>query len=215
MDASDGIDYVQKSEYDIVKQERDELQSRIFNVTGNERTLLNLLKNKDEIISAKNYTIGDLREKNSILEIKIKELEKNNKTKNKNRVDPYIKLQEYNANVNKVFRIEYRKYFNKKRGDYIPNIDDFINDPPTDQYDPEYAFWDDFLIMYPNSDNPDFRNIYRIINNKRTLNGEYYDISIMDTVEFDNLMKLVFNDYETNIQLYENYRNWLFLFTTT
>ena len=156
-----------------------------------------------------------MREKNSILEIKIKELEKNNKTKNKNRVDPYIKLQEYNANVNKVFRIEYRKYFNKKRGDYIPNIDDFINDPPTDQYDPEYEFWDDFLIMYPNSDNPDFRNIYRIINNKRTLNGEYYDISIMDTVEFDNLMKLVFNDYETNIQLYENYRNWLFLFTTT
>ena len=114
--------------------------------------------------------------------------------------------------MNKVFKNEYKKYFNKKRGEYIPNIGDFINDPPTDNNDPDYVFWKIFLTMYPNSDDLQFRNIYYKINNERSLNGAHVDLSMLTENEFDNLMKIIFNDYETNKQLYENYRNWLYKF---
>ena len=42
----------------------------------------------------------------------------------------------------------------------------------------------------------------------------YYDISNMDINESNLLMRVVFDNYDTNKQLYENYRNWSFMFPT-
>jgi hypothetical protein len=171
--------------------------------------ILKLEKNneiKDKQIINLNNKIEILEKDNKSLNTEISILKKDKET-----FDALVKLHECNAIVNKVFKNEYKKYFNKKRGEYIPNIGDFINDPPTDN-DPDYVFWKIFLTMYPNSDDLQFRNIYYKINNERSLNGAHVDVSMLTENEFDNLMKIIFNDYETNKQLYENYRNWLYKF---
>jgi hypothetical protein len=60
--------------------------------------------------------------------------------------------------LNNVFKIQYRKYFDKSKGDYVPNINEFIDDPPeyvseSDYYASntayeEYRFWRDFKAEY-------------------------------------------------------------------
>jgi len=155
----------------------------------------------------KDKLIISLQKKIKEQEIRILKLEKDKET-----VDALVKLHEYNAIVNKVFKNEYKEYFNKERDDYIPNIGDYINDPPTNKYNEDYIFWINFLSMYPNSDDLQFRNIYYKINNEKSISGAHYNISKMDINEFDSLMKIVFNDYDVNKQLYENYRNWLYKF---
>jgi hypothetical protein len=51
---------------------------------------------------------------------------------------------------NNDFKIQFRKWIDKSRGDFIPNIDEFINDPPRqgDQWD-EWDFWIWFKARYP------------------------------------------------------------------
>ena len=73
--ASDGNQYIQKSEYDKVKQENYELHTKIFNLTANQQTLHDTIKNRDEIILARDKTIEELQKENNILKIRIKELE--------------------------------------------------------------------------------------------------------------------------------------------
>jgi chromosome segregation ATPase len=73
--ASDGSQYIQKSEYDKVKQENYELHTKIFNLTANQQTLHDTIKNRDEIILARDKTIEELQKENNILKIRIKELE--------------------------------------------------------------------------------------------------------------------------------------------
>jgi hypothetical protein len=167
-------------------------------------TKIDILENDNKILKKDNEL---LKKDNKSLNTEISILKKD-----KEKFDALVKLHECNSIVNKVFKNEYKKYFNKKRGEYIPNIGDFINDPPTDNNDPDYVFWKIFLTMYPNSDDLQFRNIYYKINNERSLNGAHVDVSMLTENEFDNLMKIIFNDYETNKQLYENYRNWLYKF---
>ncbi len=250
MVASDGSQYVQKSEYDKVKQENYELHTKIFNLTANQQTLHDTIKNRDEIILARDKTIEELQKENNLLKIRIKELEDkidkleldnkslnkkmnvlerdneilkkdnnllNNKIeileKDKQRFDALVKLHDCNQLVNITFKKEYRRYFNKGKFDYVQNIGDFINDPP-EKEDDTYDFWVKIINKYPNSYNLEFRNIYKVINEERTMYGAHYDISQMDINEFDSLMKVVFDDYDTNKQLYENYRNWSFMFPT-
>ena len=88
--ASDGSQYVQKSEYDKVKQENYELHTKIFNLTANQQTLHDTIKNRDEIILARDKTIEELQKENNILKLRIKELE-----------DKISKLELDNKSLNK------------------------------------------------------------------------------------------------------------------
>ena len=156
-----------------------------------------------------------LKKDNKSLNNKIEILEKDNEIlkKDKHRFDALVKLHDCNQLVNVAFKKEYRRGFNKGKFDYVPNIGDFINDPP-EKEDDTYDFWIEFINKYPDSDNLEFRNIYKVINEERTMCGAHYDISNMEINEFDSLMRIVFADYDTNKQLYENYRNWSFMFPT-
>jgi len=164
-----------------------------------------ILKKDNEILKKDNNL---LKIDNKSLNTKIEILEKD-----KQRFDALVKLHDCNQLVNNTFKKEYKRYFNKGKFDYVPNIGDFINDPP-EKEDDTYDFWIKFINKYPDSDNLEFRNIYKVINEERTMYGAHYDISNMNENEFDSLMRVVFDDYDTNKQLYENYRNWSFMFPT-
>lgn len=128
--------------------------------------ILKLEKNneiKDKQIINLNNKIEILEKDNKSLNTEISILKKDKET-----FDALVKLHDCNQLVNNTFKKEYKRYFNKKRGEYIPNISDFINDPPTDNNDPDYVFWKEFLTIYPNSDDLQFRNIYYKINNERS-----------------------------------------------
>lgn len=47
-------------------------------------------------------------------------------------------------NFNELFRREYKKYFKKSLSDYIPHINDFINEPPTEEEQEFYIFLEIF-----------------------------------------------------------------------
>lgn len=53
--------------------------------------------------------------------------------RDKRKFDVLVKLYDCNQLVNTTFKKKYKKYFNKDIFDYIPNICNFINDPPTDK----------------------------------------------------------------------------------
>ena len=102
--------------------------------------------------------INELKKENSELKMRISVLEKENidlkmridiLENDKNKFDALVKLNECDSLVNKAFKQEYKKYFKKGRNDYIPNIGDYVNDPPTDNTDPEFAFWQYFKNKYP------------------------------------------------------------------
>jgi len=101
----------------------------------------------------------ELKEENKILKKEIKELKDD-----KQKFDALVKLHECNALVNKEFKKLYRIKFNKNKYDNnIPNIGDFINDPPTEDDEDNYKFWNEFNKKYPQSDNANFRLIYSIV----------------------------------------------------
>jgi len=178
-----------------------------------------ILKKDNEILKKDNKSLNNkieiLEKDNEILKKDNEILKKDNEIlkKDKHRFDAFVKLHDCNQLVNVAFKKEYKRYFNKGKFDYVPNIGDFINDPP-EKEDDTYDFWVKFINKYPNSDNLEFRNIYKVINEERTMCGAHYDISNMEINEFDSLMRIVFADYDTNKQLYENYRNWSFMFPT-
>ena len=90
-----------------------------------------------------------LKKDNEILKIDNKSL--NNKIeileRDKQRFDALVKLHDCNQLVNIAFKKEYKRYFNKGKFDYVPNIGDFINDPP-EKEDDTYDFWIKFKTIH-------------------------------------------------------------------
>lgn len=152
----------------------------------------------------------DLRQENKELKQNIEKINRRNDI-----FDALVKLHECNVLVNKEFKRLYRIQFNLRKYDNnIPNIGDFIFSPPSKEDDEEnYNFWIEFNNQYPNSNNEEFRKIYQQISNNREDAGAYINVSKLSKDEFDNLIKLVYpNEYESNKELYNNYRDWLFMF---
>jgi hypothetical protein len=160
-----------------------------------------------------------LKEDNAKKDIKINKLEKEIKVlkDDKEQFDALVKLNECNALVNKEFKRLYKIKFNKKRYDNnVPNIGDFIMNPP-DPNEPlevdDYNFWIEFNNKYPNSDNIDFRTIYQKIANDRSDYGAHVNVNKLSKKEFDNLIEIVYpNEYNLNKKTYEEYRDRLFMF---
>lgn len=142
-------------------------------------------------------------------DIKIEKLENDKKI-----FDALVKLHECNALVNKEFRKQYIIYFGLKKYDNsVPNIGNFINDPPTDEND--LAFWNDFLKQYSRSDDVQFRQLYCQMNNDRSNNGAHVNVVKLTKNEFDELLEIAYPiEYKTNTKLYNEYRDWLFMFPT-
>jgi len=151
----------------------------------------------------------ELKEENKILKKEIKELKDD-----KQKFDALVKLHECNALVNKEFKKLYRIKFNKNKYDNnIPNIGDFINDPPTEDDEDNYKFWNDFNTKYPQSDDVNFRLIYQKIANDRSDSGAHVNVRKLNKTDFDKLIELVYpEEYKLNKELYNEYRDWLFMF---
>ena len=151
----------------------------------------------------------ELKEENKILKKEIKELKDD-----KQKFDALVKLHECNALVNKEFKKLYRIKFNKNKYDNnIPNIGDFINDPPTEDDEDNYKFWNDFNTKYPQSDDVNFRLIYQKIANDRSDSGAHVNVRKLNKTDFDKLIELVYpEEYKLNKDLYNEYRDWLFMF---
>jgi DNA repair exonuclease SbcCD ATPase subunit len=210
-----------------LKKEKESLYEDIINKN-------NLINKHETRIKELEQEIEKLEEQNKLLKEKIEELEiqiKNNKKysddeiyklkeeinlmkKEKNKFDALVKLHECNAIVNKTFKMEYKKRFNPKRGEIIPNIGEIINNPPSKDEDEEYYnFWEYFKKTYPGSDDIRFRKIYLDINNDRANNGAHVDVTYMEPCEVDQLIILAYPEkYKNDPNTYKDYREWLFKF---
>lgn len=210
------IPCVSIDEYRKLELENAKLKLEIEHLRIKDLTLTSEITKRDQ-------TIEDLKQENRVLQIQLTELKtklaeqdlKITQLENKNnRFDALVKLHECNSLVNQNFKMEYRRWFNKMKHDNsVPNIGDLISDPPNDINDPEeYAFWVKFVNKYPKTDDPRFRKLYYYISNQRSIYGAHLDVSDMNQIEFDQLAKIAFADYDTNRTLYDEYRDWLFLF---
>ena len=139
-----------------------------------------------------------------------------NALENKNEVFIALsKLNDCDKLANDAFKREYRKYFNLKQyNNNVPNLGDFIDNSPQESTDKDdFDFWELFCKKYPNSNNQEFRIIYKQISKQRISNGAHYNTNNIDKNEFDNLMKMALPDiYNNNKKLCDDYKTWLYLF---
>ena len=184
-----------QEENKVLKEENKTLKERVIKLEIDNKEL----KEENKI----------LKEENKILKKEIKELKDD-----KQKFDALVKLHECNALVNKEFKRLYRIKFNKNKYDNnIPNIGDFINDPPTEDDEDNYKFWNEFNQKYPQSDNANFRIIYQKIANDRAYSGAHTNVRKLNKTDFDKLIELIYpEEYNTNKELYNEYRDWLFMF---
>lgn len=211
------------NELNALKLENERLNLKLAELTKDKEILQNIILNKDK-------TIEELKNENQKLNERINELENNMqmlKTQNiklndsitilnnKNiKFDALVKLNECNTIVNNNFKKEYRKYFKLKRTEHTPNISELINEPPNKYTETElFEFWNYFLEKYPKSDSVEFRKIYHNISNDRASNGAHINVNTLTKNEFDELIKIIYPiEYENNKELYDSYRDWLFMF---
>ncbi len=205
---------VSKKEYELLITENKQLRDTLLILESNN----NLLK---EELKTRELTIEELKKENELLNKEIKRLnEELNKMKNemsemKNKMiynEALFKLHDCDAMANNAFKKEYKKYYKLKSHSYIPNIGDFVRNPP-DEEDDDYEFWIFFCKKYKNSDKKEFQDIYKIINNNRMSSGAHYDVSNIKEDEYMNLLKLVMPEYyNTHKDICEEYKKWLYLF---
>jgi len=70
-----GMKIIQLSEYDKLKQDNFELHEKLFKLTADQHTLQETIRNRDEIILARDLTIIELRKENDELRARIADLE--------------------------------------------------------------------------------------------------------------------------------------------
>ena len=157
-----GYQLVNSIEYQNLINENFELKSKILLFSQNENFLNETIKNGENQIEELQKENEELRKKIKEMESDILLLKEENKKlnydiyllKEKNiKFDALVKLNECNAIVNKNFKKEYRKWYNLQINDYVPNINDIIEEPPNELDNKKlYDFWNNFLIKYPRSD---------------------------------------------------------------
>lgn len=141
------------------------------------------------------------------LKSKIKKLEDD-----KLRLDAIMKLYECDAIANNAFKNSYRKWFKLPFKAPAPDLGDFVGEEiSSKEYPDDYAFWIDFKTRYPGTDNPQFQKIYIELNVSRA-SFAHPKVVKLPANEFDRLAKIVFEDYDANKNIYDSYRNWLYLF---
>jgi hypothetical protein len=211
-------DYKQK-QINSLKKNVKNLQEEVIILKEDNK----LLKEDNKLLKEDNKLLKEdnklLKEDNKQKDIKINKLEKEIKVliDDKQQFDALVKLHECNSLVNKEFKRLYRIKFNKKKYDNnVPNIGDFIINPPDPNEESEiddYNFWIEFNTKYPDSDNISFRTIYQQIANDRSEYGAHINVNRLTKKEFDDLIELAYpKEYNLNKKTYEEYRDWLFMF---
>jgi len=219
------------TEIDKLKHENEELKSIIANQNieidtlkldnvqlKEEVKILKIentqLKEEVKILKIENIQLKEevntLKIENTQLKVDIKELKDD-----KALFIALSKLNDCDKLSNDKFKDEYRKYFKLKKYDNnIPNLGQFVDNPPDQIDDPdEYQFWDQFCKKYPNSDNRKFRQIYLELSDMRVNYGAHHNINDITKKEFDELMQFVLPKlYANDRKTCEEYREWLYLF---
>lgn len=201
---------VNSLEYESLQRENLELKTKIFECDKHKLDLINIITQKDK-------TIEELKKENEILKKMLEEMSKKlDYLINKNKIfEALSKLNDCDKLANDSFKREYKKYFNLKKYDNnVPNLGQFIDNPPDSASDKDdYDFWVFFCKKYPNSDNKEFRLIYKKLSSERIQQGAHYDIHNIDENEFDELLKIALPDiYNNNKKLCEDYKKWIYLF---
>ena len=220
---------IPESEYNRLLTENTNLHAKLSQLYITSSSYYEKNKTLETEIAKRDQTIEELQKENMELKERIKKLEDeiiNLKQDNKEltneiqqlkakneKFDALVKLHECNANVNKNFKREYRVWFNKKKYEQVPNIGDFIQDSPDKTNDKDdYEFWLNFNKKYPRSNDALFRNLYEVVSGERCRYGAHTTIAKMSVNDFDKLANIVFDDYSHNKKLYDDYRDWLFMF---
>ena len=224
-----GEEYAEKYEYAIDNIKKNNANIDTIKIIND---LFDLMMNNDSnLIHISNLKIQLDKQvtDNYAKDIRISKLEKVNKKlgednknltninnileTNKNKFDALVKLYECNALVNKEFKRLYKNKFNIKYGEYIPNIGNFIENPPTEEDGDYYNFWMEFNNLYPGSDNKNFGKIYKQIANNKADAIAYTAVNKLTETEFDKLIEIVYQtEYNINKKIYNEYRDWLFMF---
>ena len=205
-----------KKDVNILKQENKQLKEdslkKDIRINVLEKEVTNL---KEDVVN-KDVRITNLEKDNKTLKEDNKNLKKriNVLETNKNIFDALVKLHECNALVNKEFKRLYKKKFNLSKYDNnVPNIGDFIENPPIKEDGDDYDFWIEFNELYPGSNNDEFRKIYKQIANNRADAGAHIYVNKLNETEFDKLIEIVYpKEYNENKKIYNEYRDWLFMF---
>jgi hypothetical protein len=183
------------------------------NENQNLRTENTRLKNENAVliltIEGNEKTIKLLKEENKRLNDRISALEKELKDLKewKTKFDALVKLNECNALVNKEFRKRYEAKLGRKTR---LNVGDYIKNEPEGKLESE--MWAEFCNDYPGIKDENFRDLYYDISSNRASCGAHKNVSRLSKGEFDGLMKIAFDDYEENRKLYEEYREFLYMF---
>ena len=213
------IDQIGK--YALMEEELNKKIAELSEENIKLRTELDDLKNKYDVLYENSEKIksdvDELKKENKILIENNKMLNGDNIIlKNKfNKFEALSKLYDCDALANNALKTEYKKYFKLKKYDNnVPNLGDFIENPPDEHCDKdEYDFWDYFCKKYPDSNNKKFREFYKNLNSQRLKCGAHHNVSRINRYDFDNLIQIVFPDiYFSDKKLCKDYENWLFLF---
>jgi hypothetical protein len=166
------------------------------------------IKKQDEHIERQDIAIEELKKKNIKLKHKVKKLVTQNDVR-----EALSKLNDCDKLANDTFKREYRKYFKLGKYTTVPNLGDFVCDPPESDNIDDFEFWTQFCKKYPGSNNMEFRYIYKQINHDRVSYGAHFTVSNIDKTTFDSLMQTAFPDkYENDKKTCDAYRDWLYLF---
>jgi hypothetical protein len=177
---------------------RNENASLILIIEGNKKTI--------ELLREENKKLND---RISALEKELKEVKDELKIQTQWRIrfDALVKLNECNALVNKEFRKRYEDKLGRKTR---LNVGDYIKNEPEGKLEGE--MWAEFCNDYPGIKDENFRDLYYDISSNRAGWGAHKNVSRLSKGEFDGLMKIAFDDYEENRKLYEEYREFLYMF---
>lgn len=215
-----GTQLVFTEELKKLQVENIELKAKNSIHVSDKADLHKLILQKDRTIEELQKEIDELRKENEILKRILAETQKQNEQllKDKKIFEALSKLNDCEKLANDTFKSEYRAYFELDPYDNnIPNLGQFVDRPPinsnaNDKMKKQYEFWKIFCIKYPNSDNKNFRMIYRKMSKSRVNFGAHYDIEEISKNEYDDLMKIALPDVYNNNNLYTEYKKWIFLF---
>lgn len=199
---------VSETSYAQLCEDKRALEQQLLQKTHNEKILEETITQNGKIIDELKREKAELIQRISDMDQQIRIL-----IEEKKRTEATIKLNECHTLVNNVFKREYKGHFKPKRSDNIPNIGDFIDDPPNDTDEPECAeFWNNFRKKYPESDNADFAIIRSAVRDDR-IRHAHPNIKNMSCDDVIEAVKLVLPEVFNNKLLLNKYVNGCFFLT--
>lgn len=164
----------------------------------------------DAKVKSNEETIKALIARNNYLESRIQTVESEIRElrTDKQKLEALVYLDGCGGLINRMFKTEYKKAF-KKRRQYVPNIGDYIEDPPADT-DDDYKFWEEFKAKHPKCVDSRLRSVRNQISENRGKRVHFRGSKTVTKEKFDEALAIAnLTEYENNKELYHEYRDWL------